>query len=184
MATLSTAAWIAHDLGLAAGVGGTLFGRVALHPSLKEVEDPQQRGRLTAQAWQRFNTYQLAGLGLMAASWFAGRSLLTGREVDQATRGLVLAKDGLVLATMATAVGTAITGRLMAKQGPDEGLPMHEGGGVAAEAPETAQRLNRVTDVLGLLSLVAGMGVIATTAILAMRAGESGRWTWVSRRLK
>src|SRR5579872_1884716 len=34
MSTLSTAAWAAHDVGLATAVGGTLYGRAALEPAL------------------------------------------------------------------------------------------------------------------------------------------------------
>ncbi len=37
MAKLSSAAWMAHDLGLAASLGGTLFGRVALQPALYKI---------------------------------------------------------------------------------------------------------------------------------------------------
>jgi len=31
----STATWAAHNLGLAIGLGGTLFGKMALNPSVK-----------------------------------------------------------------------------------------------------------------------------------------------------
>jgi hypothetical protein len=36
--TLSTAAWVAHNLGLAACFGGLLFGKAALNPSLSAIE--------------------------------------------------------------------------------------------------------------------------------------------------
>lgn len=182
MATLSTAAWIAHDLGIATGVGGTLFGRVAMHPALRQISDKEERGQVASDAWRSFNVYQLAGLGLMAATWFAGRSMLSGREVDGTARKLVVLKDGLVIASVASAVGAAVTGRLMAKQHQDR-VPMNEHGTVAAEAPQQTRRLNRLTDAFGLANLLTGIGVVATTAILAMKAGESGRWTFWSRRL-
>ena len=47
MSTLSTAAWAAHDVGLATAVGGTLYGRAALEPALHEIADPIERDRVS-----------------------------------------------------------------------------------------------------------------------------------------
>lgn len=183
MTTLSTAAWIAHDLGLAAGVGGTLFGRVAMHPATRNITDREQRGLVVKDAWQMFNNIQLGALGLMALTWFAGRTSLSGREVDSTARGLTIAKDVLVVGTVVTAVATAVTGRKMAAQKPD-GLPIDDTGQrVADDAPESAQKLDRLTGTLGLANMICGAGVIAVTAVLAMRAGKSTKWGFVSRML-
>ena len=35
MSKLSTTAWVAHNLGLAIGFGGTLFGKMPLNPSAR-----------------------------------------------------------------------------------------------------------------------------------------------------
>ena len=51
MRTLSTAAWVAHNLGLAACFGGLLFGKVALNPSLSAIDSEADRGKILNTAW-------------------------------------------------------------------------------------------------------------------------------------
>jgi hypothetical protein len=41
---LSQAGRTAHDVGLAGLLGGNLFGRLALHPSVTRISDKAQRG--------------------------------------------------------------------------------------------------------------------------------------------
>jgi uncharacterized membrane protein len=183
-AALSTAAWVAHDLGTAIGVGGSLFGRVALEPSVHNVKDQQERGNLLMEAWRRFGIVQLGALAVMAGTWYAGRSKLGGAAVGgRGARGLVIAKDLLVGATFASAVGAAVTGNLNARQRRQQDVPINDQGEVAAEAPAPARQLGRVTDAFGLANLIAGVGVVAVTAMLAMRAGKSTRWSALSRLL-
>ena len=43
---LSTAAWAAHNLGLSASLGGLLFGKVALNPSLGVIDSKPDRGKI------------------------------------------------------------------------------------------------------------------------------------------
>lgn len=183
MATLSTAAWIAHDLGMATGIGGGLFGRTALHPAVERVSDRRERGQVVSDAWRRFSWLELAGYALAATTWFAGRSRLSGREVDSVSRGLVLAKDVLMGATLATAVGSSIAGRTMSAAEPS-GVPMATGEEVSAEAPQRAKTLHPVVNALGIANLACAAGVAALTTVLAMRAGESAKWSVVSRFLK
>lgn len=181
---LSTAAWVAHDLGTAIGVGGALFGRVALEPSVRNIRDKQERGKLLLEAWRRFGMVQMGALAVMAATWYAGRAKLGGAAVGgRGTRSLVLAKDLLVGATVASAVGAAVTGNMGSRQRRREDVPVDDRGQVAPEAPAAARRLGRVTDAFGMANLVAGVGVVAVTAMLAMRAGKSGRWSAISRLL-
>jgi uncharacterized membrane protein len=183
-ATLSTAAWVAHDLGTAIGVGGGLFGRVALEPSVRNIEDRETRGRVVNDAWRRFGGVQLGALAVMAATWYAGRSKLSGVAAGGGSaQALVVAKDILVGTTLVSAIGAAITGNAMARQRERDAVPMNESGEVAADAPAPARALGRLTDAFGLLNLCAGVGVVAVTAMLAMRAGKSKTWTAVSRLL-
>ena len=61
MSYLSSAAWIAHDLGLATTIGGTLFGQGALHPALNErLGDDQERKMVADAAWRKFTWMNLA----------------------------------------------------------------------------------------------------------------------------
>lgn len=181
MTALSTAAWVAHNLGIAVGVGGALFGRVALEPSVREISDQKERGRVLTSAWRRFGAVQMGALGIMGATWLAGRCHLTGREVGASSRGLVLAKDVLVATSIASAIGSAITGNMVAAQQKNGVVPMNNQGEVSASAPPKARRLGRATDAFGLVNLLAGAGIIGVTTILAMSAGKSARWSALSR---
>lgn len=184
MSALSTAAWVAHDLGTAVGVGGALFGRVALEPSVRHIPDREQRGEVLTSAWRRFGAVQMGALAVMAATWYAGRAKLSGAAVGgTGVHGLVVAKDILIGTTVATALGSAVTGNLMAKQRDRKQVPVNDNGEIADDAPPAARRLGRITDGFGLLNLLAGMGVVAVTAVLAAKAGKSGRWSVISRLL-
>jgi uncharacterized membrane protein len=183
-AMLSTAAWAAHDLGAAVGVGGSLFGRMAMEPSVRNIEDRNSRSRVVTDAWRRFGTVQLGALAIMAATWYAGRGRLSGRAVGgRGVHGLVVAKDILVGTTLASAVGAAVTGNLMAKRREAGEVPTDEEGRIADDAPPVVRRLGRTTDAFGLVNLVSGMALVAVTAVLAMQSGKSGRWSVISRLL-
>lgn len=183
MGSLSTAAWIGHNLGIAAGVGGTLFGQVALEPSMSKIADPRERGKVVNDAWRRFGMVQLGALGLMTATWFAGRLKLTGLDVSGSSRGLVLAKDVLVAGSLVSAIGAAVAGNKMASHRDDGAVPLNSEGKVSAAVPSETRQLGRLTDGLGWVNLVAGVGVIAVTTMLSMSAGRSVRWSAVSRLL-
>ena len=117
MAKLSSAAWIAHDVGLATALGGTLFGREALHPALREgIDDQLDRDRVADTAWRRFSWINLAAHGAMAATWFAGRTMLSGREVTRSARPLTVAKDALIVASLATGLASVVLGRILGKR--------------------------------------------------------------------
>lgn len=91
------------------------------------------------------------------------------------------AKDLLVGATLASAIGAAVAGTKLASQRTDGGVPMNNQGKVSSAADGQEQALGRLTDGLGWLNLAAGIGVVAVTTILSMSAGKSARWSAVSR---
>lgn len=185
MSGLSTVAWVAHDLAVAAGVGGGLFGRLALHPATEQIDDAQERGRVVSDAWRRFNGVQLGAFGVMAATWITGRAFLSGREVDETSRTLVVVKDALVAGTVITAIGASIAGRAMSGGQPETAPPLQANGQRLAPGAEArAHRAKVFVDSFGIANLVLGAGVIAVTTVLAMRSGQSGRWSVVSRWLK
>ena len=68
MATLSTTAWVLHELGLAAGFGGNLFGQIALNPAVAEIQSKRERGKVTHVAWDRYKVVNGASLALMRKS--------------------------------------------------------------------------------------------------------------------
>jgi len=176
MAKLSSAAWIAHDVGLATAIGGTLFGREALHPALREgIDDQKDRDRVADAAWRRFSWVNLAGHAAMASTWFAGRALLTGREVDRLSRPLTLTKDALIVASLATGVASLVLGRLLGKQTREQARTM--------EDRERVETLRRAVGAVGLVNLVANVGILGVTAALAMEAAKSPKFAFVSRLL-
>jgi len=162
---------------MAVGVGGSLFGRTALEPSVRNISNRNERGEVINDAWRRFGAIQLASLGMMAATWLAGRLSLTGRRLNASARGLVVAKDVLVGASLASAIGAAVTGNKLAAQRESGGVARDDDGEVSIDSPDQIRRLGRLTDAFGLLNLIAGAGVIAVTTVLAMSAGRSARWS-------
>ena len=65
---LSQVGRAAHDIGLAGLLGGNLFGRLALHPSVTEISDERERGKVVNAAWRRYGV-QVSPLGVMTSSW-------------------------------------------------------------------------------------------------------------------
>lgn len=175
MAKLSSAAWIAHDVGLATAIGGTLFGREALHPALREgIDDQEDRDRVADLAWRKFSWVNLAAHGAMAATWFAGRALLSGREVNRLSRPLTVAKDALIVGSLATGIASIVLGRALGKR-------------VRREATlsdrERTETLRRAVGATGLVNLAANVGILGVTAALAMQGAKSPTFSLFSRRL-
>lgn len=173
MAKLSSSAWIAHDLGLATAVGGTMFGRLALAPALREISG-KQRDTVSDTAWRRFSWINLAAHGLVAATWFAGRAMLSGREATKTSRQLTLVKDGFVVASLATGIASVILGRMLGKR-------LRERESVTEE--KDVKDLRRTVGALGIANLAANAGVAALTTALAMEGSKSVPFSWISRRL-
>ena len=183
MATLSTTAWVLHDLGLAAGFGGNLFGQLALNPAVKAVGSKRDRGKVTHVAWDRYKAVNGISLAAIAGTWLAGRTILSGREVSRASRGLTLAKDMLVAGTFVSGVGALVTGTLLDRAMRESDYAIESGREPAAETPPRVRRLQRTVNTLGILNIGLYAAVMATTTILAMKAGKSSKWSLVTRLL-
>jgi uncharacterized membrane protein len=182
MPKLSTAAWILHDLGLATIVGGSIFAKTAFQPAARQLPDPAEHDRLLDDAWRRFQWVNVLAHAAVIGTWLPGRALLSGREAGKLPRGLTLAKDILVGATLATGVGSLILSRLLGRR-----VRRGEGPAVAASRGDEGARRTRtfekVVGVLGTANLAAGAGVLGLTAALAMQSAESARFVPVSRQL-
>ena len=177
MAKLSSAAWIAHDVGLATAIGGTLFGREALHPALREgIDDQEDRDRVADAAWRKFSWVNLAGHVAMASTWFAGRAMLSGREVDKVSRPLTVAKDALIVASLATGVASVVLGRIL-------GSKVREQRQTSMQDREQVETLRRAVGSVGLVNLAANLGIMGVTAVLAMQGSKSPKFSFWSRLL-
>jgi len=179
--TLSTAAWVAHNLGLAACFGGLLFGKVALNPSLSAIESEAERGKVLNTTWNRYNAINVASFAIAAATWFPGRLGLSGKEIDQQTRNLVLAKDILFGVGALSGLASVIQGRALTDQAPDGAVPIESGTTPASETPEKAASLLRSVNLLGNLNILVTGAILGITTVLSMKATASARFSAVSR---
>jgi hypothetical protein len=179
--TLSTAAWVAHNLGLGACFGGLLFGKVALNPSLSAIESEAERGKLLNTTWNRYNAINVASFATAAATWFPGRLGLSGKEIDQQTRNLVLAKDILFGVGALTGLASVIQGRALTGQAPEGAVPIESGTTPASETPEKAASLLRSVNQLGNLNILVTGAILGITTVLSMKATASTRFSVVSR---
>lgn len=166
--TLANTSRAAHDLGLAAWLGGAMFGKFAHNPSLTRISSHAERGSVTNAAWNGYNAINATGLGAAALGWGAARfteanpANLSGRE-----KALSTAKDGLMAAAVLTGVASFVQGARLAKQAPDGAVPVETGTKPAPETPAKAARIQRSLGTLGNLNLVAGVSLVAVNAVLA-----------------
>ena len=109
--------------------------------------------------------------------------MLSGDELGENARNLVLAKDVLLGAGAVTGLASGVGGILLSRQDPEGATPVESGDEPAPETPEPASTIQRWLDVLGIVNIVLAASVIAITTLLAMQSGESQRWSVVSRLL-
>jgi hypothetical protein len=165
--TVSSLGRAAHDAGLAALLGGNLYGRVAMHPALADVSDAAERGRVMNRAWRRYGWINSAGLLSVVAGWAGARageakpSGLSARE-----RRLAIAKDASVAAVTLASVATALTGMRFAKTVPGGAVPLEDGAHSGPETPADAARLKRRLNALSTASGMAELTLVAVNAAL------------------
>jgi hypothetical protein len=165
--TVSSLGRAAHDAGIAAMLGGNLYGRLALHPALSDVSDPAERGRVVNRAWRRYGWVNSAGLLAVVAGWAGARANeAKPQSLSPRERRLALAKDASVAAVAATGVATALTGMRFAKAAPGGAVPLSDGAHPAQQTPEHAARLKRRLNLLGGANAVSGLALVTVNAAL------------------
>ncbi len=158
----------AHDVGVGALVGGNLFARLAMHPSLVHITDKRERGKVLNHSWQRYGLVNSAALTAIVLGWGGARlgearpALLSPTE-----RRLALAKDAAVGAVALTGIGSAATGMRFARTAPDGAVPMKTGDAPSKRADEEAQRLKKALNLLGTLHLASAITLASVNAALA-----------------
>ena len=116
---LSQVGRAAHDAGVAGLLGGNLFGRFALHPSVTEIADPRERGKLVNAAWRRYGVINSLSLLAVTAGWAGARlDEASDRRLSPGERRLARAKDVLVGVVAVTGLATAAEGMRFAKTAP------------------------------------------------------------------
>ena len=166
--TLAYTTRAAHDVGLAAWLGGAMFGKFAHNPSLQKIASHSERGSVSNAAWNGYNPINAVGLGAAALGWGAARltetrpSNLSGTE-----KALSRAKDALMAAAVLTGAGSGVQGARLAKQAPDGAVPVETGTKPAAETPAKAAKIQRSIGILGTLNIVSGVALVAVNGVLA-----------------
>jgi hypothetical protein len=165
---LSQVGRAAHDIGLAGLLGGNLFGRLALHPSVTHISDKAERGQVVNAAWQRYGLVNSLSLLALTSGWVGARlNEARSSQISPAERRLAAAKDVLVGAVAVSGVATAIEGMRFARLAPNGAVPLEDGEHTAPEATEAQARAKRRVNALGLLSLVSELGLAGVNAALS-----------------
>ena len=180
--TLSQVGRAAQDLGLAGLLGGTLFGRIALHPAVASITDPRERGEVVNAAWRRYGFVNSLSLAAVTLGWAGARAAeAADRNLTPAERRLARVKDGLVGALVLSGVASAVEGVKFSRAAPGGAVPLADGSHPSVETPEPAARLKQRLNGLGAVTLAAEVGIVAVNAALAQ---ENFRRPAVRRRVR
>ena len=167
---LSQVGRAAHDIGLAGLLGGNLFGRLALHPSVTQIRDKGERGKVVNAAWRRYGLVNSISLAAVAVGWAGARAdEARPRRLSEQERRLAVAKDVLVGVVAVSGLATAAQGVRFARQAPDGAVPLTDGDHAAPEATTAQRRAKRRLNALGLVSLAAETGLVGVNAALAQQ---------------
>ena len=166
--SLAYATRAAHDVGLALWLGGATFGKVAHNPSLRNITEHAERGKVANAAWNSYNVVNTAGLGAAALGWGAARVTETQpQRMSDRERGLSKAKDVLMGIAVTTGVANGALGARLAKSAPEGAVPVETGTQPAPETPRKAARVQRALGVLGTCNIATGVALVAVNAVLA-----------------
>ena len=157
-----------HDLGAAGLLGGSLFGRFALHPAVGGIRDKAERGKVVNAAWRRYGTINALSLAAVTAGWLSARATetrpaLLSRREESLSRG----KDGLLAAVAVSGIATAWSGIRFSRLAPGGAVPLEDGDTPAYETTREGARLKRRLNRLGALTTAAEVGFVAVNAALA-----------------
>jgi hypothetical protein len=160
----------AHDIGLAGLLGGNMFGRLAMHPSVTEISDEAERGKLVNAAWRRYGTVNTLSVLAVMAGWTGARVRESAdAQLSDAERRLARAKDVLVGTVALTGLATAVEGMRFARKAPGGAVPLLDGDHTAPAASDDARRMKRRLNVLGAAGLASEAALVAVNSALAQQ---------------
>jgi hypothetical protein len=167
---LSQVGRAAHDIGLAGLLGGNMFGRLALHPSVAEISDQAERGKLVNAAWRRYGTINALSVLAVLGGWTGARAHESSdARLSDAERRLARAKDVLVGTVAVTGFATALEGMRFARKAPGGAVPLIDGDHTAPAASDAARRIKRRLNLLGLAGLASEAALVAVNSALAQQ---------------
>ncbi len=174
MAQASTPVRSLHKMGLGICLGGTLFGLIALNPSVERISDKRERGRVLNEAWMRFQTIGTLAMGVTVAMWRLGGLKRAESDLDPTLAGL---KNILLGGALVTSVASALVGMRIARQAPEGATPVESGTEPAPETPEEAARSQRLSAFLGVATVAQVAGVLGLSSALEIQAVERSKGT-------
>jgi len=163
--SVSSAGRAAHDIGLAAIIGGNLFARVGMHPAVAEIDDPRERGKVVNAAWRRYGAVNGVALASVIAGWAGARldeaspAMLSPRE-----RKLALAKDVAVGVVAITGVAAAVEGMRFGGMEPEGAVPLTDGDNASSQATDQERRTKGILSSLGACHLAAALALAGINA--------------------
>ena len=176
MTTLSSAGWVIHDVGLATAIGGTVYELTAMSPALEQSTNVMERNRIAADAARRFSLLKLISHAGFAVPWLIGRTMRSGREVSAQARALTKTKDILVGVSLVSGV----IGLLGVKKARDrierEPIDVNQ-----TDRPVVTKSAPLAT--VAVINMIANVGILGITALLAMQGSKSVRFAASSRKL-
>jgi hypothetical protein len=180
MATLTSAALAAHELGLAATFGGIVFGQSGLGKAVKVLPNENDRSKVLEESWRTFAIPKAIGVITAGATWLVGRSLFSGRFMGKGMRRLVLAKDIALGITVLSGLGAQVVGQQLSNEQP---FPVQAEGQPSQETPERAAALERTVSILGFVQLLAAGTTLVLTSALNIRGQRNPAWNVIARAL-
>ena len=164
---LQNAGRAAHDIGLATWFGGQVFGKFALNPVVRLIDDEPTRGKVVNAGWFTFNPVGVSGLALGGIVHYVARQTeLTDTKLRPVEQKLVKAQDALLITCGVLTAATGIQGARLAKQAPEGAVPIQDGTTPSAQTPPQAAKLQRSIGTLGNANLLAGTGLLIMNALL------------------
>jgi hypothetical protein len=169
--TVQDVAQVAHDVGLAAWLGGAMFGKFAHNPSLRLIPSHTQRGQVANAAWNGYNAVNALGLGSAAVAYFAARKTeLSSDNLSDREQSLATGMDVLMTTSVITGIANGILGASLARQAPDGAVPVETGTVPAVETPPRAARIQRAIGFFGTLNILSGVLLVAGNALFRRHA--------------
>jgi len=164
---IQNAGRIAHDVGLATWFGGQVFGKFALNPVVRVIDDEPTRGKVVNSGWFTFNPIGATGLAVGGAVHYAARRTeVADRNLRPVERTLARAQDLLLATSALLTVATGVQGARLAKQAPEGAVPIEDGTTPSAQTPPQAAKLQRSIGALGNGALLSGAGLLVMNALL------------------
>jgi hypothetical protein len=160
MQSTSKSGRVAHNLGLSAWFGGTLFGQVSLNPTVSSISDRSERGRVLNESWSRFQAVNLPAVLSTLLGWRLGG---VRADADLRAPGLTRTKDLLLGGAAFNTLVSAALGATVARRSSKGFTPVRSGTRPAPETPPGAASALRLLRFFGNGSLA----LLAATVVVS-----------------